>query len=194
MSFSGVFATEIQTNIRNNINSIRNDSIPTWVIDTYNSTYSNPLPANITTVGEAYDAGYLSDGNDGPLSQYANNLVSSGNSGSSRCNYDWTGDVGDALAGCVQGSDVVTSGWDFSVEGNFKAKINSWTRTIASVLWLLAVGSIVLGSFMMVISGGEEEKIKKGKDIIKWSIIGFLWVISAWALISILVNFIFAIG
>lgn len=116
LSFSGVSATEIQTNIGNNIGSIRDTPLPSSVIDGYNNSYSNNLPSDIITVGDAYEAGYLSDGNDGPISQYANGLLSSGSSGSSGCNYDGSGDVGNALAGCIEGTDVVTSGGDFSVE------------------------------------------------------------------------------
>lgn len=110
------------------------------------------------------------------------------------CDYTWDGDVGNALANCIQGSDVVYSGWEFTVEWNFKSKINTWTRTLASVLALLAVGAIVYWAFLMTLSWWEDERIKKGKDIVKWSIFWFLGVVAAGGLISILVNFIFAIG
>jgi len=109
-------------------------------------------------------------------------------------NWEWNVDVGNALVDCIHGSDVVHSWGDFSVEGNFKTKISAWTRAIASFLSLLAVGAIVYGAFLMTISGWDDEKIKKGKDIVKWSIVWFLWVVTAGGLISILVNFIFAIG
>lgn len=31
----------------------------------------------------------------------------------------------------------------------------------------------------MTLSAGEDERIKKGKDIVKWSIFGFLGVVAA---------------
>lgn len=110
------------------------------------------------------------------------------------CDFDGSGDVWNALAGCLEWSSVVESNGDFSVENNFKTKINSWTRTIGGVLWLIAVGAIVYGGLLMTISAWEDEKIKKWKDVVKWSIIWFAWVVVAGGLISILINFIFAIG
>lgn len=107
--------------------------------------------------------------------------------------YDGVWDIGTALEWCISGTDVVQAG-DFSVEGWFKSKINSWTRTLASVLWLLAVWAIVYGALLMTLSWGEDEKIKKWKDIVKWSIFGFLGVVMAGGLISVVVNFIFAIA
>jgi len=109
------------------------------------------------------------------------------------CNYDGTGDIWAALDGCVSGSDFVKE-WDYTVEGGFKNLVNKWIRAIAGVLGLFAVGAIVYGALLMTLSAGEDEKIKKWKDIVKWSIIGFLGVVTAWGLIAILVNFIFAIS
>lgn len=108
------------------------------------------------------------------------------------CSYNgW--DIASSLDNCLSDTDVVQSS-NFKAEEGFKAKINSWTRGIASVLWLFAVGSIVYGALLMTLSAGEDEKIKKGKDIVKWSILGFLWVVLAGGLIAIVVNFIFAVG
>lgn len=95
-------------------------------------------------------------------------------------------------------SKLVTT-WDQNQLNNldiadwFKTKINSWVQTLGSILAILAVWSIVYGSFLLVISGWEEEKLKKGKDVIKWWILWFLAVVFAWALISIVVSFMFSI-
>jgi len=52
-----------------------------------------------------------------------------------------------------------------------KVQVVSWTNALAAFLGLLAVGAIVYGGLLMTLSGGEDEKIKKGKDIIKWSLL-----------------------
>jgi len=109
------------------------------------------------------------------------------------CNTTNVWDVWVSMAKCLEWSTVVWSNWDFSVENNFKVMINKWTRIIATILSLLAVGSIVLGAFFMTFSWGEDEKIKKWKGIVKWSIFGFLGVVTAGWLISLVVNFIFAL-
>jgi hypothetical protein len=43
------------------------------------------------------------------------------------------------------------------------------------------------------LSGGNDDKIKKAKDIVKWWIVWFLWVISAGLLIALVVNIMFSI-
>jgi hypothetical protein len=40
----------------------------------------------------------------------------------------------------------------------------------------------------------EDEKSKKAKDIIKWSIIWFIWVLTASVIVNLLVNFIYSSG
>ncbi len=191
------FATETQDKIGQNIGSIRNQTIPSSVRADYNNQYQNNLPSHITTMGEAYDGNYLSDGIDGPLTRYAEGLMSDDDDGnflgSWGCNYSGVGDIGAALEWCMSGTSVVQS-WDFNVEWGFKQKISSWTTTIAGFLALLAVGAIVYGGLLMTLSTGDDEKIKKGKDVVKWSILGFIGVVVAGGLISVLVNFIFAVA
>lgn len=110
------------------------------------------------------------------------------------CVYDWAGDVGAALDGCIWSSTTLVTAWDYTVEWGFKYMIQRWTTAIAGVLGLFAVWAIVYGALLMTLSAGEDEKIKKGKDIVKWSILWFIWVVAAGGLISLVVNFIFAVG
>ena len=93
--------------------------------------------------------------------------------------------------GCLEGSKLVPPGDDLLIEWWFKDKVLDWTTKIAWFLWLMAVWAIVFGSFMMVISTWEEEKIKKAKDMIKWAILWFLWIILAASLIALVVSFMY---
>ncbi len=107
------------------------------------------------------------------------------------CDYnDWT--ISSELKDCLTDSKLVGSeakiiGWDW-----FKQTINTWTKNISLYLWIGAVLWIVYGSFMMTISTWEDEKINKAKDIIKWSIIWFLWLISASFIINLIVRVIYS--
>ena len=83
--------------------------------------------------------------------------------------------------------------WDASIDWGFKDKILSWIAKIAWFLGLMAVWAIVWGSFMLALSAWEEEKIKKAKDMIKWAILWFLWIVLAASLISILITFIYSL-
>lgn len=116
---------------------------------------------------------------------------------------DWQ-NISTALNNCFEwdpDTKVVTAadGWNRSwwdsldIAKGFKDKINSWVQTLGSILAILAVGSIVYWAFLLVISQWEEEKLKKGKDVVKWWILWFLGVVFAWALISIVVNIMFSI-
>ena len=112
----------------------------------------------------------------------------------SACNYtDWD-DVWDALDWCLSDSNLVS--WkkvEIKAWGWFQNQITQWTNNIALYLWIFAVGSIVFWGLMLVFSAWEEEKIKKAKDIVKWWIIWFVWIISASAIISIIVRIIYSL-
>lgn len=100
-----------------------------------------------------------------------------------------------ALWNCLQDAKLVQS-WNLKVEWSdnwFSLKIQSLVNSISLYLWILAVFSIVLGWLMMTISAWEEEKIKKAKDIVKWWIIWFIWLISISAIINLVVRIMYSI-
>lgn len=80
---------------------------------------------------------------------------------------------------------------EYTIEWWFKEKAGDVITLIMSLLWIWAVWAIVFWGFMMVISFWDEAKFDKAKEIIKWWIFGFLWMISAWWLIAIIVNIIY---
>ena len=110
------------------------------------------------------------------------------------CGFDW--DVWSSIESCLQWTKVSwTQASDLEIwEGDFKDSINAMIWKIAGALLLIAIWSIAYAWFMMVISAWEEEKIKKGKDIVKWSILGAFWIIIASSLIAITVNLIYSIA
>lgn len=108
------------------------------------------------------------------------------------CTYNRNGDIGSSIGGCVNSTSLVQA-WDLSLERWFKDQINNWTYKIAWFLGLMAVFAIAYGWFMMTISAWEEEKIKKWKDIAKWGALWFLWIVSASALISFIISFVYSV-
>jgi len=91
----------------------------------------------------------------------------------------------------LQGTKLVDASWDMNIEAWVKEKIIFWTKNIGWALALIAVFAISYWALMMSFSGGEEDKLKKAKDIIKWAILGFAWVVLAWSIIAIIVNFMY---
>ena len=100
--------------------------------------------------------------------------------------------VWDALNNCLEWAELIN--WtDVKIDSWFATQIKYWINNVSLYLWILAVWSIVFGSLMMTLSAWEEEKIKKAKDIIKWGLIWFIWLISASSIINLVVKIMYSI-
>lgn len=121
-----------------------------------------------------------------------NNLVDA------ECSYDpnskSSSDISESLKKCLEWEDskLVKNKDNLEIEWWFRTQILNWVKNIAWFLGLVAVWALVYAAFMMTISGWEEEKVKKAKDMVKWTILWFLWVVTASSLIAITVNFIYS--
>lgn len=110
------------------------------------------------------------------------------------CTFDWEWDIWDALDWCLQGTGLVS--WNnVTVDwtGWFADKISNWVNNISIYLWIIAVWSIVYWSLILTLSAWEDEKITKAKNIIKWWILWFLWLISTAAIINLVVNIMYSL-
>jgi hypothetical protein len=97
------------------------------------------------------------------------------------------------LENCIGGSKLLNPD-DTNVEtGGFAEIIDSWTNNIALYLWVFAVFWIVYWWFNMAISQWEDEKITKAKNIIKWSIIWFVLVLTARLIIYLIIEIMYSI-
>ena len=111
------------------------------------------------------------------------------------CSYNLWWDIQSSLNNCLSDTTLINPWSDLKTTWeNFSGKIYWITKTIATILALWAVLWIAYWSFLMVTAAWEDEKIKKWKDVIKWSIIGFLWVVLASSLIVLITRFIFDLG
>jgi hypothetical protein len=108
------------------------------------------------------------------------------------CEYNW-GSIAWELDSCLSGADLVNPG-DGLIEGWIKNKIVYWTTQLVGLFSLLAVGAIVYGGLMMTLSWGEDEKIKKWKDIVKWAMLWFLWLIVAGWIIRVVIELMFSVA
>lgn len=82
---------------------------------------------------------------------------------------------------------LIASWWGFS------EKIRIWVTNISLFLWLMAVLSIVIWSLMMTFSWWEDEKVKKWKDVVKWWIIWFIWLMSVSGIVNLIVKIMYSI-
>lgn len=81
-----------------------------------------------------------------------------------------------ALSEC----NVEKTDGDKSLMSNISMLIN----VFASVMGFLAVGMIVYGGFMLLTAQGDPAKIKRGKDVVIYSIIGVILVMLAYAIVN----------
>lgn len=109
------------------------------------------------------------------------------------CEYAENSSISDALDGCLAWADLVNPDGG-KIEIGIKNKIVYWTTQLAKLFWLLAVGAIVYGGLMMTLSWWEDEKIKKWKDIVKWAMLWFLWLMAAGWIIRIIVEVMFSVA
>ncbi|MFA6214946.1 MAG: hypothetical protein WC768_00070 [Patescibacteria group bacterium] len=61
-------------------------------------------------------------------------------------------------------------------------------KAALGIVGSLALGAFILGGFMWVISSGNDEKIKKGKDIIIWASFGLAVIFTSYALVTFVIN------
>lgn len=99
-------------------------------------------------------------------------------------------DIKWSLETCLKWSTVIQSD-DLTVSGWFKTIIINFIKNISIILALAAIWFIAYGSMFLVASWWNDEKIKKWKNIIMWSLIWFAWLVSASWLIAIIVNLIY---
>ena len=95
---------------------------------------------------------------------------------------------------CLNWSKLVNPSSWVEIKTGFKEKVAKFTKTLWWILAIFAVWAIAWGSFKMVISGGVEWDIKKGKDAIKWWMVWFLVVVSSSAVILVVVEVMYSIG
>lgn len=101
--------------------------------------------------------------------------------------------IWDSLDECLSWSPLVD--WsNAKIDEWLQTRINSWVKNIWSVLWVLAVWAIVYWSLQMTLSWWEDEKVKKSKDIVKWWILWFLWVIFASSIIVLIINIMYSLS
>lgn len=83
-------------------------------------------------------------------------------------------------------------------QGDVKAGFGAYVVRVVNFLSLVigsfALLAIVIGGFMLITAGGAEAQLQKGKDIIKYAIIGLLVAMSAYFLTAFVQSIFFEYG
>ena len=91
--------------------------------------------------------------------------------------------VGESVSALSECNVEKTEG-DKSLMSNVSMLIN----VFASVMGFLAIGMIIYGGFMLLTAQGDPAKIKRGKDVVTYSIIGLILVMLAYAIVNFVMN------
>lgn len=86
------------------------------------------------------------------------------------------------------GTDVGTElGYD-DTDTDLKATIVNIVQWALGFLALIAVIMIIIGGFMWMTAGGNEEKVEKAKKMISAAVIGLIIVLLAWAIVIFVIG------
>lgn len=64
-------------------------------------------------------------------------------------------------------------------------------KTILGIMGILVTVTLIYGGFLFLSSGGQEEKITKGKKTILYSVIGVMIILSAYGIVLLVVRILF---
>ena len=110
------------------------------------------------------------------------------------CQYkEWDTSISQNLDECLKGSQLV-AWWNAVIEDGFKKRVNTWVNAISLFLWVCAVWAIVFGAMRLTLSAGDDGKVEKAKDIIKRALIGFIGLISASAIIKLVISVMYGLA
>ena len=73
-------------------------------------------------------------------------------------------------------------------EKSLMSNVSMLINVFASVMGFLAIGMIIYGGFMLLTAQGDPARIKRGKDVVLYSIIGLILVVLAYAIVNFVMN------
>lgn len=68
------------------------------------------------------------------------------------------------------------------------ALIGNIIKTVLAIVGALALAMFIYGGFTWLTSGGSADKIKKGKDILMWAVIGLVVIFASYSLVDFLLT------
>lgn len=69
-------------------------------------------------------------------------------------------------------------------EKSLMSNVNMLINVFTSVMGFLAVAMIIYGGFMLLTAQGDPARIKRGKDVVLYSVIGLILVVLAYAIVN----------
>ena len=73
-------------------------------------------------------------------------------------------------------------------EKSLMSNVSMLINVFASVMGFLAIVMIIYGGFMLLTAQGDPARIKRGKDVVLYSVIGLILVVLAYAIVNFVMN------
>ena len=83
---------------------------------------------------------------------------------------------------------------DGAIDGGAKEKVIAIANRVITLVAVVAIGGIVFAGFHMVTAFGDDEKHKKGKESLKWAVIGFAVALLSFPIVNATINFFYSTG
>lgn len=96
---------------------------------------------------------------------------------------------GPVFAGSPGGLQSPTPLNNVSNATSVKNLILSWANFALTYIVILAVLSIIYGGVLMMTSAANPENVEKGKKIILWTIVALIIIMSSYAIVNTVINF-----
>ncbi|OGY52121.1 MAG: hypothetical protein A3J59_01070 [Candidatus Buchananbacteria bacterium RIFCSPHIGHO2_02_FULL_56_16] len=94
----------------------------------------------------------------------------------------------ETLGGGTVGSDSSSGLKNPLGESDPRKIIGNVIKALLSVTGSLALAVFIFGGFTWVTSAGNQEKIKKGKDMILWAALGLFIIFASYALVNFVIG------
>ena len=92
-------------------------------------------------------------------------------------------ETGNLMSG-VGGSCIASGNCTFSDLMIVVINVSEWILGIAGAV---ALGFLIFGGAMLIISGGNEQMVEKGRKMITGSIIGLIIILTAWVFVNLII-------
>ena len=103
----------------------------------------------------------------------------------------WQGEVSTCFEKNEVGGVALSDG---TIQGGVREKVVKIANRVIAVAAFAAVIGIVMAGFHMVTAFGDDEKHKKGKESLKWAILGFALALVSFPLVNAIINFFYKAG
>lgn len=109
------------------------------------------------------------------------------------CSSGDIGNVSECFSDTTYKPDGVIEVGDGTIEEGAKFKVIAITNRVITAVALVSVAAIVFAGFHMVTAYGDDERHKKGKDALKWGIVGFATALLSFTVVNAVINFFYNI-